>query len=320
MEYVTLGRTGVRVSRVCLGTAFRGQWDDSVCAGLVESALAVGVNFIDTANVYGEGRIGQAERVLGEVLRGQRDRVILTTKLFNPVGDGPNDRGLSRVHLVREIERSLARLQTDYVDVLFLHEPDPHTPLEETLRAVDAIVTAGKARYVGLSRFPAWQVAQALHIGERRNYAPVSVVQYRYNLVYREPELEVLPFVRDTGLGLMIFSPLAVGLLSGRFSRGKPPPADTPWAQGYTGFDRLMTPQTDDVVDKLQAIARDHDKTSAQVALAWILARPEVTAVIIGPDTRAQVEENVGAVGWRLTEEERRSLDELSAPVWSLRP
>jgi len=320
MEYVPLGITGVRVSPICMGTAFRGQWDDDVCAKTIERALEHGVNFIDTSNVYGEDRIGQAERVLGEVLQGKRDQVILATKIFNPVGDGPNDYGLSRVHLMREIDRSLDRLKADYVDIIFLHEPDPDTPLGESLRAVDAIVKQGKARYVGLSRFPAWQVTKAMWIADRHNYEPVSVVQDRYNLIYREAELEMLPFLRDSGLGLMVYSPLAIGLLSGRFRRNELPPSDTPWGKGYTGFDQLMTPQTDQVVDELRTIAENRGKTPAQVAIAWILSHSEVTTVNIGPDTPDQVDENVGAVGWQLTEEERQRLDELSAPPWALRP
>jgi aryl-alcohol dehydrogenase-like predicted oxidoreductase len=320
MEYVTLGRTGVRVSQICIGTAFRGQWDDDMCAKTIERALEYGVNFIDTSNVYGEGRIGQAEHVLGEVLQGKRDQVILATKIFNPVGDGPNDQGLSRVHLMREIDRSLSRLKTDYVDILFLHEPDIDTALDESLRAADAIVKQGKARYIGLSRFPAWQVAKAMWIADRHNYEPVSVVQYRYNLIYREAELEMLPFLRDSGLGLMVYSPLAIGLLSGQFRRSEAPPSDTPWGQGYTGFDQLMTSQTEQVVEELRIIADNHGKTQAQVAIAWLLSHPEVTAVNIGPDIPEQVDENVGAVGWQLTEDERLRLDELSAPPWASRP
>lgn len=320
MEYVTLGRTGIRVSKICLGTAFRGQWDDDMCARTITRALELGVNFIDTSNVYGENRIGHAERLLGEVLRGRRDQLILATKIFNPVGDGPNDRGLSRVHLIREIERSLDRLKTDYVDILFLHEPDPDTPLEESLRAINAIVKQGQARYVGLSRFSAWQVAKALWIADRHNYEPVNVVQYRYNLIYREAELEMLPFLRDSGLGLMVYSPLAIGLLTGQFRSNESPPPNTPWGQGYTGFDQLMTPQTDRVVNALHAIAHNRGKTPAQVAIAWILSHPEVTSVNIGPDNPEQVEENVGVIGWRLTEEECQQLNELSAPPWNLRP
>jgi len=320
MKYVSLGKTGVRVSQTCLGTAFRGQFDDAVCEKVIERALDLGVNFIDTSNVYGENRIGQAERVLGGVLNGRRDRVVLTTKIFYPIGDGPNDWGLSRVHLFRELDRSLERLRTDYVDILFLHQPDESTALDESLRAADSLVKQGKARYVGLSKFSAWQAANAQAIAQQHHYEPIAVLQNRYNLIYRESELEILPFIRDSGLGLMVFSPLAIGLLSGKFHSNVSPPADTLWGSGYVGFDVLMTQQTDKLVDTLKAIGDSKNKSSAQVAIAWILSHPEVTSVIIGPDLPSQVDEYVGSVGWNLSSEEIQCLDELSAPMWAVRP
>jgi aryl-alcohol dehydrogenase-like predicted oxidoreductase len=319
MKYAVLGRTGVRVSQVCLGTAFRGQWDDKVCARLIEHALELDINFIDTSNVYGENRVGQAERLIGEVLGRDRHRVILTTKLFHPVGEGQNDRGLSRVHVFRELEQSLKRLRTDFVDVLFLHEPDPDTPLEEILRTMDAVIREGKARYVGLSRFPAWQACKALWISEQRRYEPVSVLQYRYNLIHREAEMEIFPFIRDCGLGLMIYSPLAIGLLSGRFRRNQAPPADSPWGQGYRGFDELMTPQTDRIVEELDLIARNHQTSSGPVALAWVLSHREVTSVIIGPDHLDQLEQNATATSLELTPDELALLEQTSNPEWMRR-
>jgi len=320
MEYVLLGRTGVRVSQICLGTAFRGQFDDAICEKVIERALDLGVNFIDTSNVYGENRIGQAERVLGGALHGRRDSVVLTTKMFYPVSDGPNDWGLSRVHLFRELDRSLERLKTDYVDILFLHQPDESTALEESLRAVDSLVKQGKVRYIGLSKFSAWQAANAQGIAQQHQYEPIAVLQNRYNLIYRESELEILPFVRDSKLGLTIFSPLAIGLLSGEFHSNACPPADTPWGSGYIGFDVLMTQQTDKVVNALQAIGDSKGKSPAQVAIAWILSHPEVTSVIMGPDLPGQVDAYVGSVGWALSSEEIQCLDKLSAPMWAIRP
>jgi len=320
MKYVTLGQTGVQISQICLGTAFRGQWDDEVCAQVVERALERGVNFIDTANVYGEDRVGHAEHVLSKVLKGKRDQVILATKIFHPVGSGVNDRGLGRVHLMREIDRSLQRLDTDYVDVLYLHEPDPDTPLESALRSADLIVKQGKARYIGLSRFSAWEAQKALAFAEDQHLDPVAVIEHRYNLIYREAEIELLPFLGDSGLGFTVCYPLGIGLLTGRFRSDQAPPADTPWAKGYHGFEQLMTGQTDQVVDELQAIAEERNRTPAQVAMAWLLSHPEVTSVIMGPDTPDHVDENVGAADIDLTEDERRRLDERSAPTWVVRP
>jgi len=319
MKYVNLGKTGLKVSQICLGTAFRGQWDDEICSKTISCALDHGINFIDTSNVYGEKRVGHAEKVLGETLKEKRDKVVITTKIFHPVGSDHNDRGLSKVHLMREIEKSLKRLQTDYVDVLMFHEPDKNVPLEESLRAADNIVKQGKARYIGFSRFPTWQIGESLRLAERYHFEPVSVVQNRYNLIHREAEIELLPFLKSSSLGLMVFSPLCIGLLSGRFKRGEASPKDTPWGQGYQGIDLLLTEEIDRTVDELRKIAKKRNKTPAQVAIAWILSHPEISSVIIGPDTPEQVEENVGSSGWELTMEERNVLDDLSAPLWAQR-
>jgi len=319
MEYVNLGKTGLKVSQICLGTAFRGQWDDDICSKTISCALDNGINFIDTSNVYGENRVGHAEKVLGKTLKGKRDKVVIATKIFHPVGSDPNDRGLSKVHLMREIENSLRRLQTDYIDILMFHEPDKNIPLEESLRAADNIVKQGKTRYIGLSRFSAWQASETSRLSERYHYEPVSVMQNRYNLIHREAEIELLPFLKKSSLGLMVYSPLCVGLLSGRFKRGEPSPADTPWGQGYKGIDLLLTKEIDIAIDELRKIAKKREKTPAQVAIAWILSHPEVTSVIIGPDTPEQVKDNIGASGWKLTAEERKILDDLSAPLWAKR-
>jgi aryl-alcohol dehydrogenase-like predicted oxidoreductase len=315
MEYVNLGRAGVKVSRICLGTAFRTQWDDAVCRQVIDRAIDLDINFIDTSNVYGEDRIDHAEKIIGQALRGRRDQCVIALKIFNPVGPGPNDWGLSRVHLVREIERSLRKLQTDYVDILLMHEPDPTTPLEETLRTLDDMIHQGKVRYIGCSRFYAWQVCKAQWICDQLNLTPLSCVQNRYNLFFREAESELLPFLHEGGLAFMVYSPLAIGLLSGRFKEGQPPPKDTPWGQGYVGYDKIMTEQAWNVVDILSKIGQAWDKTLPQVAIAWILSHPEVTSVIIGPDWPQQVDENVGAIGWSLAEEEREALDEAARKV-----
>ncbi len=317
MQYNTLGTAGVKVSAICLGAAFRANLDESVCVRTVERALELGVNFLDTANYYGFGLqdFGRSERILGKALKGKRDHVVVASKVCSPIGPGPNDRGLSRYHIIREVERSLRRLDTDHIDLYLLHQPDPGTRLEETLRAFDDLVHQGKTLYTGCCNFTAVQVCEALWMSDVRRLTPFSCVQEQYNLLNRvvvEPEL--MPLCRRHGLGLTAYSPLAIGLLTGRYRYGQPPAPDSPWAQGYYSqrFDEAMTPRTDAIVQKLIDIGQARGKTPAQVALAWILDHPEVTSVIIGPDLPSQVDENLGAVGWKLEPEERAELDRLS--------
>lgn len=313
MEYRHFGSTGVQVSAICLGTGFRGCPDDDTCRATIERALDRGVNFIDVANVYQGGR---SERIVGEVLRGRRDQFVLTTKVGSPVGRGPHQRGLSRLHIFRQIEDSLSRLQTDYLDFYLLHQPDPRTPLEETLRALDDLVRQGKVCYIGCCNYAAWQVCKGLWISDRQHLAPFAVVQNYYNLLDRSLEREMMPLCREEGLGIMTFSPLAIGLLTGRFRHGEPPPPDSPWGQGRPGFEEIMSPAADRVVETLWRIGAGQGKTPAQVAIAWVLSHPEISAAIIGPDHPDQVEENLGGVGWQLTMEEREALDQASA--WAI--
>jgi aryl-alcohol dehydrogenase-like predicted oxidoreductase len=319
MEYRNFGTAGVQVSPICLGVAFRGRPDKAVQRATIERAIEGGVNFIDCANTY---QRGDSERILGETIKGRRDQLVITTKVCEPINkgsndrEGPNDRGLSRFHIMREIEKSLSRLQTDYIDVYLLHHVDPTTPIEETLRALDDLVRQGKVRYVGCANFAAWQVCQGLWISDRRNLAPFICVQNHYNLLDRSPEREIMPFCRAEGLGMMTYSPLAIGLLTGRFRHGAPPPPNTPWGQGRLGFEKVMSPDADRVVETLIRIGTTRGKTPAQVAIAWVLSHPEISAAMIGPDSPEQLEENLGGVGWELTDGERAELDEAS--VWAL--
>ncbi len=319
MDYRNFGIAGVKVSPICLGVAFRGRPDIAIQRGTIERAIEAGVNFIDCANTY-QG--GDSERVLGEVIKNRRDQFVITTKVCEPINKGsndptvPNDRGLSRFHIMREIEKSLSRLQTDYIDIYLLHHVDPTTPMEETLRALDDLVRQGKVRYVGCANFDAWQVCKGLWISDRRNLAPFICVQNHYNLLDRSPEREIVPFCRAEGLGMMTYSPLAIGLLTGRFRHGVAPPPDTPWGQGRMGFDEVMSPDADRVVETLIRIGTARGKTPAQVAIAWVLSHPEISAAMIGPDSPEQVEENLGGVGWELTDDERAALDEAS--IWAL--
>ena len=235
MDYRRFGATGVKVSPICLGSAFRGRPADDVCKATIAQAIDLGINFIDVANIYQEGH---SERLVGEVLKGRRDQFVLTTKVGSSMGIGPNDTGLSRAHILREIEHSLRRLQTDHIDIYLVHQLDPTTPHQETLRALDDLVHQGKVRYIGCCNYAAWQVCAALWTSDRAGLTPFIGVQDHYNLLRRSPERDLLPFCRQQGLGVMTYSPLAVGLLSGRFRRDTPPPPDTLWGQRRSGFHR----------------------------------------------------------------------------------
>lgn len=313
MDYRNLGSTGVQVSSICLGTAFRGAPDDATCQATIDRALDSGINFVDCANEYGRGR---SENLVGAALQGRRDRVVLTTKVCSRMADGPNEAGLSRLHILREVERSLSRLRTDYVDLYLAHSVDPATPIEETLRAFDDLVRQGKVRYVGCSNFAAWQVCRALWTSDRRDLAPFVCVQDHYNLLDRTVEAELVPLLKSEGLGMMTYSAVAVGLLTGRFRRGQPPPADSVWARNPERFQLQMTPTVDEVIATVLRIAAARGRTPAQVAIAWLLTRPGVTAAMIGPDAPEEVDENLGGVGWELSGEEIAALDEASA--WAI--
>ena len=313
MDYRRFGATGVKVSPICLGSAFRGRPADDVCKATIAQAIDLGINFIDVANIYQEGH---SERLVGEVLKGRRDQFVLTTKVGSSMGIGPNDTGLSRAHILREIEHSLRRLQTDHIDIYLVHQLDPTTPHQETLRALDDLVHQGKVRYLGCCNYAAWQVCAALWTSDRAGLTPFIGVQNHYNLLRRSPERELLPFCREQGLGVMTFSPLAVGLLSGRFRRDTPPPPDTLWGQRRSGFQDAMTPAADRVVATLIHLAQERGKTPAQVAIAWILSHPEISAAMIGPDRPEHVTETVGAATWKLDPVARTALDSVSA--WAL--
>ena len=313
MEYRRLGRAGVKVSRLCLGTAFRGYWhrqtDEATAIRTVETAIDLGINFIDSANYY---YLGRCVELLGKAIKGKREDLVITTKVWSQIGDGPNDRGLSRFAIMREIERSLKRLQTDYIDIYLLHHWDPDTELDETLKAFDDLVRQDKVRYVGASNFTAAQVVEALWTADRGGLDPLFVLQNQFNILQRwEIEPELLPLCRQYGLGMMTFSPLAVGLLSGRFRRGQKPPADGIWADDAK-FEAAFDEKSDQIVETLIEIGQAQGRTPAQVAIAWILANEDVTAPIIGPDRPEHVEEVQGALEVKFSAEELQVLDQLS--------
>jgi aryl-alcohol dehydrogenase-like predicted oxidoreductase len=323
LDYINLGRAGVKVSRLALGLGLRGQSDEAEAQRLIAHALDAGINFIDCANLYSlldtHKNFGQSESLLGKVLQGRRDQVVVTTKVFARVGPGPNDAGLSRVHILREIERSLARLHTDYVDIYLVHAYYASAPLDETVRALEDVVRSGKARYVGCCNFAAWQVCRGLWIADDLRMTPFACVQNQYSLLERTPEHELFGLIRDQGLGMMAYSPLAIGLLSGVYAPDQPPPAGAYWASKADDFARMMRGPAGKVVAEVHAVARELGKAPEHVALAWVLSHPEVTCAISGADTIAQLDQNLGGVGWTLDPALRDRLDAVSTlpTMWS---
>jgi 1-deoxyxylulose-5-phosphate synthase len=319
MEYVRFGSAGVKVSRLALGLGLRGQADSGEAERLIKRAFDGGVTLFDCANVYGpednRRNAGRSEEILGKALKSVRDDVVITSKVVSPVGPGPNDRGGSRYHVLREVERSLKRLGTDRIDVYLLHVVDDDTPLEEQLRALDTLVQQGKVRYTGVCNYQAWQVCKSLWIQERINAVPLITVQNPYSLLDRSLEREMFPMLRDSGLGMMAYSPLAVGLLSGVYRRGETPPTGTLWGRRPREvFDRALAGKAGETLDAVHEVAQRSGVTVAQVALHWVLSRPEVTVAISGADSDAQMDENLGAVAANISAEDLALLDGVSAP------
>jgi aryl-alcohol dehydrogenase-like predicted oxidoreductase len=318
MEYVRFGTAGAKVSRLALGLGLRGQADEGGAERLIRRALDGGVTLFDCANVYGlmddRAAAGRSEEVLGRVLKGHRDDVVITSKVVSRVGPGPNDQGGSRYHILREVERSLRRLGTDRIDVYLLHAYDAETPLEEQLRALDDLVRAGKVRYVGVCNYQAWQVCRALWLQERMGASPLITAQNPYSLLNRAVETELFPLARDLGVGIMAYAPLGTGLLSGAYTADTPPPPGTLWGdQRRDQLARTLEGRPAEVLAAVRDVAAGHGATVAQVALAWVLSHPEVTVAISGADTDGQLSENLGAVDLRLAPEERERLDRASA-------
>lgn len=317
MDTINFGDAGLKVSRLALGLGLRGQADSVAAQRMIEHAIASGINIIDCANVYApmdvHANFGQSETILGKAIKGRRDDVVITSKVASRVGPGPNDAGLSRTHILREIDNTLTRLGTDYVDVYLVHVYDESTPLEETVRALDDVVRAGKARYIGCCNYAAYQVVHGLWLADRRNAAPFSVVQNQYSLLQRMPEQELFGVIRSQGLGMMAYSPLAIGLLSGVYNPKSPPPAGTLWGKRDAArYNKMMAGPAGRVIETLLDVAKEVGKTPAQVAIAWVLDHPEVSVAITGGDTIEHLDDNLGGVGWQLDPELRQRLDEVS--------
>jgi aryl-alcohol dehydrogenase-like predicted oxidoreductase len=320
MEYRQLGRSGLMVSTITLGTMTmggKGKFASVGDVGLdearrqIDMCLDAGVNLIDTADVYSDGA---SEEIVGAALGGKRKNgVLIASKARFAMGDGPNDRGLSRYHLVRACEASLKRLNTDVIDLYQVHEWDGITPLEETLEALDLLVRQGKIRYVGCSNYSGWHLMKALHISERDRLPRFISQQIHYTLEAREAEYELAPIAQDQGLGILVWSPLAGGLLSGKHRRDTTPEGTRQLA-GWTEPPIRDAERLWNIVDVLVEVAAEHDVSGAQVALAWLLGRPAVSSVVIGGRNNDQLRDNLAAANLKLTAEQRARLDKVSLP------
>jgi len=330
MRYRTLGHTGLLVSEICLGTMTfggRGYWtaigalDQSLADRIVGRALDAGVNFIDTADVYSEGL---AEEITGKAMRNSgraRTDLVLATKVFGPTGAGPNDRGASRGHIMDGVKASLKRLGTDYIDLYQIHALDQLTPLEETLRALEDLVRQGHVRYIGVSNWSAWALMKALGITERHGWVRPVTLQAYYSIAGRDIEREIVPLLAAERLGLMVWSPLAGGLLSGKFTRNGQGPQDA--RRASFDFPPVNRERLFDCIEAMQPIAAAHGVSVARVALAYVLAKPFVTSVIIGAKTLEQLDDNLAAAALTLTPEQLATLDAVSAlpaeyPGWMI--
>ncbi len=321
IEFSRLGRAGMKVSRVCLGTmTFGNQASEETAFAIMDTADAAGVTFFDTADAYPLGgdpeMRGRTEEIVGKWLRerGARERIVLATKARNPMGSGPNDVGLSRKHLISACEASLRRLGTDYLDLYQLHSPDPETPIEETLGALDDLVRAGKVRYVGCSNFPAWRLAQALMASERHGYERFASAQPRYNMLFRMIEDEILPLCQAEGLGVMAYNPLAGGMLTDRYTPGQAVEEGSRFALKYSGQlyqRRYWRDEVFTVVNGLRGFMEQRGKRLQQVALAWTLRQPGITSAIIGASKPEQLSDTLGGVDLALGPEEMSACDEV---------
>ncbi|WP_166158553.1 MULTISPECIES: aldo/keto reductase [unclassified Neochlamydia] len=331
MEYRQLGKSGLQVPVLSFGTAtfggsnefFKpwGETDVKEASRLVELCLDKGLNLFDTADVYSQGR---SEEILGQALKGKREKVLISTKATFQMGEGPNDQGSSRFHLIKACEASLKRLGTDHIDIYFMHAFDALTPVEETLGALDHLIQSGKVRYIGCSNFSGWHVMKSLAVSEKYGLARYVVYQGYYSLIGRDYEEELMPLGLDQGIGLMAWSPLGWGRLTGKIRRGKPLPEGRLKSGGDIGGPQVDDEFLYDVLDVLEEVAQETEKTVPQVAINWLLQRPTVANIVLGARNEEQLKQNLGSIGWNLTQEQVAKLDKVSErmpsyPYWHQR-
>jgi aryl-alcohol dehydrogenase-like predicted oxidoreductase len=309
MEYRQMGKSGARVSVIGLGTNRFGheKMPQNEVNRVLDAAVDMGINFLDSADVYTGGR---SEETIGNGVKGKRNRFVIATKFYNSTGDSPNDRGASRLHMIQAVEASLKRLQTDFIDLYYVHVWDESTPVEEMMRGLDDLVRSGKVAYIGASNFLAWQLAQANMLADFRGWTPFVVIQSHYHMLERGVEKEISTYCRDQGVGLIPYFPLAGGFLTGKYQRGQPAPAGSrgesnPYVQGY------MTDDNYTKLEKLSTWAEQRGRSIGDLAQAWLLAKPEVSSVITGATNLEQVQQNVKAAEWVLTQEEVTEVDQV---------
>jgi aryl-alcohol dehydrogenase-like predicted oxidoreductase len=311
MEYRRLGRTGLKVSEICLGTMTFGHGTDAEEARRITSdALDAGVTFFDTADGYSDG---ESEIMLGRALGGRRRDVVIATKVFNPMGPGPNDSGMSRVHIMNAVEDSLRRLGTDYIDLYYIHHVDIQTPLEEMLRAFDDLVRQGKIRYAACSNYEAWRLMEALWISDSKGLARFEAYQPQYSLVVRDIKEEVVPACSLKGLGMVVWSPLAGGYLSGKYRPGERSVAGSRSAEKWAFPTRFFHSQHEAILAELLAVAQELGRSPAQVGVRWVLEQPMVSSAIVGARHAGQLADTLACCGWTLPNDARVRLDKVSA-------
>ncbi len=317
MEYRSLGRTGIKVSPLCLGCMnFGGKTSPEDSYAIIDRAIDAGINFLDTANVYSRGR---SEEITGEALKrnGKRDQIILATKVHGVMDDtDPNMRGNTRRHIIQQVDASLKRLQTDYIDLYQIHRPQPDVPIDETLRALDDLIRSGKVRYIGTSTFAAWQVMEALMIAKELGLNRFICEQPPYNLLDRRIERELLPMTQTYGIATIPWSPLAGGLLAGKYQRDAEPPSGSRYenVKANEMQQKRYTDQAFDVIEGLESLAKNKGCSLSQFALAWCMSQPGVTSPIIGPRTMEQLEDNLKALDITISEEDKKEVDALIPP------
>lgn len=313
MRYRNLGSAGLRVSELCLGTMmFGGPTNEAESIGIIHRAIDDGINFIDTANVYAKG---ESERIVGKAVCDRRDRVVLASKVRVAVGSGPNDAGSSRYHIMREVENSLRRLELEHLDLYYLHQYDCNTPLEESLGALDDLIRQGKVRYIGCSNFYAYQVCEGLWFADKRGWERFVCVQPLYNIVNRDAEVELFPMCRAHGIGAVAYSPLARGVLTGKYKPGEAFPEGSRAARGDKRIHQTeLREESFHIAQQLTGLARRKGVALSQLALAWALANPIVSSVIIGPRTTEQYQDNLKSLEAKLTPEDEAFIDKMVPP------
>ncbi len=310
MDYRRLGRAGLKVSEICLGTmTFGNGADEAEAKRMVDAAFDAGVNFFDTANAYVGG---VSETMLGKALKGRRSDAIVASKVFNPMGGRPNDSGMSRLHIMQAVEDSLRRLQTDYLDLYYIHHVDHQTPLDEMLQAFDDLVRQGKVLYTGCSNYEAWRLMKSLSISDARGWTRFVAYQPQYSLVVRDIDEEIVPACQTEGLGVVAWSPLASGYLAGKYTPGSLKVQGTRSAEGWGFQSRFFAPNHGEILQALFDVAKEIGKSPAQVALRWVMDQPFMTSAIVGARNAQQLGETLAAGGWRLPAEALANLDSIS--------